>query len=162
MHGYKSRNMAMVIWNSFMLLSKVQGDQKVSVHLMVTIQKLHIMFKVSPTSLQIFIDTPNCVLEDRVQYSMVHIPKEFCDGHLQIINCVGIVRIHWVCTLIIRRTETFWSFCVSHCADFKEIRSFPTTLKIISFIKFHNYATDGLVAVAGRGEEDESTDGQQE
>jgi hypothetical protein len=27
------------------------------------------MFKVSPVSLQTFIDTPNCVLEDRVQYS---------------------------------------------------------------------------------------------
>jgi hypothetical protein len=30
------------------------------------------MFKVSPASLQTFIDTPNCVLEDRVQYSTVH------------------------------------------------------------------------------------------
>jgi hypothetical protein len=27
------------------------------------------MFKVSPASLQTFIDTPNCVLEDRVQYT---------------------------------------------------------------------------------------------
>jgi hypothetical protein len=27
------------------------------------------MFKVSPASLQIFIGTPNCVLEDRVQYT---------------------------------------------------------------------------------------------
>jgi hypothetical protein len=31
------------------------------------------MFKVSPASLQTFIDTPNCVLEDRVHYSTVHI-----------------------------------------------------------------------------------------
>jgi len=52
------------------------------------------MFKVSSASLQTFIDTPNCVLEHRVQYSTVHIPNVFCDGHLQIINCVGIVRIH--------------------------------------------------------------------
>jgi len=52
------------------------------------------MFKVSPASLQTFIDTPNCVLEDRVQYSTVHIPNVFCDVHLQLINCVGIVRIH--------------------------------------------------------------------
>jgi len=52
------------------------------------------MFKVSPASLQTFIDTPNCVLEDRVRYSTVHIPNVFCDGHLQLINCVGIVRIH--------------------------------------------------------------------
>ena len=33
------------------------------------------MFKVSPASLQTFIDTPNCVLKDRVQYSTVHIPN---------------------------------------------------------------------------------------
>ena len=47
------------------------------------------MFKVSPASLQTFIDTPNCVLEDRVQYSTVHIPNVFCDVHLQLTNCVG-------------------------------------------------------------------------
>ena len=52
------------------------------------------MLKVSPAILQTFIDTPNCVLEDRVQYSTVHIPNVFCDGRLQLINCVGIVRIH--------------------------------------------------------------------
>ena len=46
------------------------------------------MFKVSPASLQTFIDTPNCVLEERVQYSTVHIPNVFCDGHLQPINSV--------------------------------------------------------------------------
>jgi hypothetical protein len=34
--------------------------------------------------------------QDRVQYSTVHIPNVFCDGHLQIINCVSIVRKHWV------------------------------------------------------------------
>ena len=33
------------------------------------------MFKVFPASLQTFIDTPNCVLEDRVHYSTVHIPN---------------------------------------------------------------------------------------
>jgi hypothetical protein len=42
------------------------------------------MLKVSPASLQTFIDTPNCVLEDRVQYNTVRIPSVFCDGHLQI------------------------------------------------------------------------------
>jgi len=57
------------------------------------------MFKVSPAILQIFIDTPKCVLEDRVQYSTVHIPNVFYDGHLQIISCVG--------TVIVRCTETF-------------------------------------------------------
>jgi hypothetical protein len=50
------------------------------------------MFKVSAAILQTFIDTPNCVLEDRVQYSTVHIPNVFCVGHLQLISCVGIVR----------------------------------------------------------------------
>ena len=52
------------------------------------------MFKVSPARLLKFIDMLNCVLEDRVQYSTVHIPNVFCDGHLQLIHCVGIVRIH--------------------------------------------------------------------
>ena len=42
------------------------------------------MCKVSPVSLQTFIDAPNCVLEDRVHYSTVHIPNVFCDGHLQV------------------------------------------------------------------------------
>jgi hypothetical protein len=52
------------------------------------------MFKVSPASLQTFIDTPNCVLEDHVQRSAVRIPNVFCDGLLQLTNCVRIVRIH--------------------------------------------------------------------
>ena len=69
-------------------------------------RKLQVMFKVSPASFQTFIDTPNCVLEDRVQYSTVHIANVFCEGHLQIINCVGIV--------IVRCTETFWSPCISY------------------------------------------------
>jgi len=63
------------------------------------------MLKVSPASLKTFIDSPNCVLEDRVQYSTVHIPNVFCVGHLQIIKYVGIV--------IIRCTETFWSPCIT-------------------------------------------------
>jgi hypothetical protein len=37
------------------------------------------MFSV-PRQSQAFIDTPNCVLKDRVQYSTVHIPNVFCDG----------------------------------------------------------------------------------
>ena len=61
---------------------------------MITIQKDKVMFKVSPASAQTFTDKPNRVLKDRVQYSTVHIQNVFCDGHLQIINCVGIVRIH--------------------------------------------------------------------
>ena len=59
------------------------------------------MFQVSSASLQTFIDTPNSVLEDRVQYSTVYTPNVFCDGHIQIMNCVGVV-----CTAIVRCTET--------------------------------------------------------
>jgi hypothetical protein len=70
-------------------------------------RKLQVMFKVSPASLQIFINTSNCVLGDRVQYSTVHIANVFCDGHLQIMNFVGTVRIHWV----FHHTDTFWSPC---------------------------------------------------
>jgi len=65
------------------------------------------MFKFSPASLQTFIDTLNCVLEYRVQHSTVHIRNVFCDGHLQIISCVGIV-----CTLMVRRT-----YCIYHVTD---------------------------------------------
>jgi len=54
-------------------------------------RKLQVVFKVSPASLQTFIDTLYCVLEDRVQYSTVHIPNVFCDGRLQLISCVRIV-----------------------------------------------------------------------
>lgn len=54
------------------------------------------MFKVSPASLQTFIDMPNCVLKDHAQHSTVHIPNVFCIGHFLIINCVGSVRIHRV------------------------------------------------------------------
>ena len=52
------------------------------------------MFQVSTVSLQTFIDTPNCALEDRVEYSTVPIANVFYDGHLQIISCVGIIQIH--------------------------------------------------------------------
>jgi hypothetical protein len=40
------------------------------------------MFKMSPASPQTFIATLNCFLEDRVQYSTIHIPNLLCDGHL--------------------------------------------------------------------------------
>jgi hypothetical protein len=54
------------------------------------------MFKVPSASLRTFIDTPNCFLEDRVQYSTVHTPNIFCDDYLQIINFVEIIRTHFV------------------------------------------------------------------
>jgi hypothetical protein len=45
------------------------GDQKVSVHLMITIQKVKSNVHSVPASLQTFIDTPKFDIEDRVQYS---------------------------------------------------------------------------------------------
>jgi hypothetical protein len=47
------------------LRTYIQGDQKVSLHLMITIQKVTSNIQNVPASLQTFIDTPNCVLEDR-------------------------------------------------------------------------------------------------
>jgi hypothetical protein len=58
-------------------LHNVQGDQKVSVHLMITMQKVTSNVQSVPASLQTYIDTPICVLEDRVLYSTVHIPNIF-------------------------------------------------------------------------------------
>jgi hypothetical protein len=55
---------------------------------MITVQKftsnVQSFRRQSPT----FIDNPNCVIEDRVQYSTVHTPNVFCGGHLQLISCV--------------------------------------------------------------------------
>jgi hypothetical protein len=48
--------------------TELQGDQKVSVHLMITIQKVTSNVQSVPRQSQTFIDTPNCALEDRVQY----------------------------------------------------------------------------------------------
>jgi len=70
---------------------KIQGDQKVSVHLMITIEP--------HATLQTFIDTSNCVLEDRVHYITVHIQNVLCVGHFKIINYLVIVTVRW--------TETF-------------------------------------------------------
>ena len=67
-------------------------------------RKLQVMSKVSPASLQKFAVTPNCVLYDRVQYSTVHIPNVFCDGHLQLI---------FVLCTVIAFTETYWSPCIN-------------------------------------------------
>ena len=65
------------------------------------------MFKVSSASLQIFIDTPDCVLEDRVQYSTVHIPNVFCDEtvrntvFLRVLYCNRQVHRDFLITLYI-------------------------------------------------------------
>jgi hypothetical protein len=64
------------------------------------------MFKVSPASLQTFIDTQNFVLEDRVQYSTVHIPNVFCDGHVfcVFLYCNHQVHRHFLITLYLTNT----------------------------------------------------------
>ena len=63
------------------LCNYIQGDQKVSVHLMNKIRKFKVMFKMSPVILQTFSDEPKCVLEDCVQNSTVHIPNVFCSKY---------------------------------------------------------------------------------
>jgi len=42
--------------------SNLQDDQKVSVHLMITIQKVTSNVQSDPASLQTFFGTPNCIL----------------------------------------------------------------------------------------------------
>jgi hypothetical protein len=74
----------------------IQGNQKVSVHLMITIQKVTSNVQSFPPPVSRHLLTRRTVFfEDRVQYSTVYIPNVFCDGHLQLINCVGIVcQVH--------------------------------------------------------------------
>jgi len=55
------------------------------VHLIITIQKFTSNVQSIPASLQTFINTPNCVLEGRVQRSTAQITNVFRDDHLQII-----------------------------------------------------------------------------
>jgi hypothetical protein len=69
---------------SFWRVTLLQGDHKFSVLLMITIQKVASNVQSGPRQSPDFIHTPKCFLEDRVQYSTVHIPNVFCDGHLQI------------------------------------------------------------------------------
>jgi hypothetical protein len=54
---YKDLGTSVQIHIHITIYYTVQGDQKVSVHLMITIQKVTRNFKVSPASLQTFIDT---------------------------------------------------------------------------------------------------------
>jgi hypothetical protein len=60
----------------------IQGDQKASLRLMISIQNVTNNVQGVPRKSPDIIDTPNCVYEDRVQYNTVHIPNVFCDGHL--------------------------------------------------------------------------------
>jgi len=69
-------------------------------------RKLQVVFRVSPASLQTFIDTRKCVLEDRVQYSTVTVDYW---------NCLKYCIFGCFCTVIVRWTETFWSPCINEC-----------------------------------------------
>jgi hypothetical protein len=89
-------------------------------------RKLQVMFKVSPASLQTFIDTPNSVLEDRVRYSTVHIPNIFYDGYLQLISCVWIVLYH---NLQVHRDFLITLYLTIHC-------------NILEDLNFLNYCFD--------------------
>jgi hypothetical protein len=67
------------------------------------------MFTVSLACLQTFIDMPNCDLKDHVQQGRVNILNIFCDGCLQIINCVGIVRqVHRDYLIILYKTVVIY------------------------------------------------------
>ena len=55
---------------------------------MITIQKVTSNVQSVPASLQTFIDTSNCVLEDRVQYSTVHN------------NCTNLFKILHFCVFL--------------------------------------------------------------
>jgi hypothetical protein len=72
-----SFSLALSYWRQWKLFRKIRcvihGDQKVSVHLMITIQKVTSNVQSVPRQSPDSIDTPNCVLEDRVQYSTVHV-----------------------------------------------------------------------------------------
>jgi hypothetical protein len=67
------------------------------------------MFKVSPASLKTFIDSPNHVLEDRVWYSMVHIPDIIL---VSVRNCFKYFCMFF-CTVVIRY------FLTQYCAGGK-------------------------------------------
>jgi hypothetical protein len=82
-------------------------------------RKLQVTSSLSPASLQTFIDTPNCVLEDRVQYSTVRIPYVFCYPKFQLHyhgKRLKLFKIflHVFCTVIIRCTETFGQLLVTN------------------------------------------------
>jgi len=91
------------------------------------------MSKVSPASLHTFIDMPNCVLEDHVQYSTVHILNVFCDGHLQLINyvlyCNHQVHRDFLITLYIGGTG-----CLDY-SGFHIFLGYPEDGGSISFLK---------------------------
>ena len=99
---------------------------------------LQVMFKLSPARLQTFIDTPNCVLEDRVQYSTVHIPNVFCDGHLYFINCVGIVLY---CNRQVHRyfLNTLCVYIISLCT-FRECTGIRLLLPVCSNSSWQSFA----------------------
>jgi hypothetical protein len=88
-----SRKNSYPLFKEIFIAQNVQVYQKVSVHLMITIQKVTSNVQSVPRQSP-YIDTPNCVLEDRVQYSTVCILKVFCDDV-------------FFCTVIVSCAESF-------------------------------------------------------
>jgi hypothetical protein len=80
------------------------------------------MFKMSLTCLQTFIETSNCVFEERVQYSTVRILNVFCDGYLHIINCVRIVRINRDFLITLYMCTCFWFISIEKIIPFTCIK----------------------------------------
>jgi hypothetical protein len=113
------------------------------VHRWLQYRKLQVTFRVSPECLQTFIGMPNCVLEDRVQYSTVHIPNVVCDGHLQIIN---------FCTVIVRCTETFWLHCIRKLTTAMKLERKQATLNSTDMgqIIFRSFQPVRRLSVKGR------------
>jgi hypothetical protein len=95
-------------------VNKIQGDPKVSVCTWrLQHRKLQVMFKVFPSRLQTFIDTPNCILENRVQYSTPSVIPNF--NYVIMVsycNCLKYLCVFFFCIVIIGCTETFWSSCI--------------------------------------------------
>jgi hypothetical protein len=90
---------------SLSLPLSVQGYQKVCVHLIITTQKLKVMFKVPPTCLQTFIDTQNC--SRRLTLTPSVIPNSNYVIMVSDLNCLKFFFFHIFCTVIIRCIEIF-------------------------------------------------------
>jgi hypothetical protein len=96
-------------------LKEIQGDQKVSVHLTITMQKVTSNVQSVPRQ------SPDIYWHAELRSrrpcsdSTIHIPNVFCDGHLQFINCVRIVlysnrQVHT--DFLITRYVSLWYYRV--------------------------------------------------
>jgi hypothetical protein len=104
--GWQNRSHCWEFGLQFYRSLYIQDDQKVSVHLIITVRKLQLIFKVTPASYQSFIDTI-LTLTPSVNHNSNYVIM-VNDWHcLKYFACF--------CTYIIRCTQTFWSPCVCVC-----------------------------------------------